>query len=234
MTDLASDGPPRAGTDRAAAFEPKGLVKLYGARCVPLVYDPFLWLGERKVMADLRREVVGRAGGRVLEVGAGTGLNIPHYGEGVQELVLTEPEPAMAQRLQRRAKRALVPARVLTAFAERLPFDNASFDDVVVTLALCTVADPTAALQEARRVLVARGRLLLIEHVRADKGSALERWQRRLDRPWRAFAYGCRCNQDTLRLLDEAGFEMSGTREERWIGMPPIVRPLVYGAALAV
>lgn len=234
MTNLASDGPPRAGSDRVAASEPHRLVKLYGARCVPLVYDPFLWLGERKVMAGLRREVVGRADGRVLEVGAGTGLNIPHYRAGVQELVLTEPEPAMARRLQRRAKRAQVPARVLTAFAERLPFDNASFDNVVVTLVLCTVADPTAALQEARRVLVDGGRLLLIEHVGADKGSALERWQRRLHQPWRAFAYGCRCHQDTLRLLDEAGFEMSETRQERWRGMPPIVRPLMYGAAAAV
>jgi ubiquinone/menaquinone biosynthesis C-methylase UbiE len=233
MTDLASDSPSRAGTDGAAAAELNGLVKLYGARCVPLVYDPFLWLGEHRVMADLRREVVGWAGGRVLEVGAGTGLNIPHYGEGLRELVLTEPEPAMSQRLQRRAKRAQVPARVLTAFAEHLPFDDASFDNVVVTLALCTVADPAAALQEARRVLVDGGRLLFIEHVRADKGSALERWQRRLHRPWRAFAYGCRCNQDTLRLLDEAGFETSGIRQERWRGMPPIVRPLVYGAALA-
>jgi SAM-dependent methyltransferase len=154
MTDLASDSPPRAGGDRVAASELNGLVKLYGARCVPLVYDPFLWLGERKVMAGLRREVVGRADGRVLEVGAGTGLNIPHYRAGVGELVLTEPEPAMAQRLQRRAKRAQVPARVLTAFAERLPFENASLDNVVVTLVLCTVAEPTAALQEARRVLV--------------------------------------------------------------------------------
>ncbi|MGB9185073.1 MAG: class I SAM-dependent methyltransferase [Solirubrobacteraceae bacterium] len=109
-------------------------------------------------MTGLRREVVGCAAGRVLEVGAGTGLNIPHYGNGVHELVLTEPEPTMARRLQRRARHAHLSAVVLTVFAERLPFDNASFDHVVVTLVLCTVASPAAALQEARRVLVDGGR----------------------------------------------------------------------------
>ncbi|MGH2866373.1 MAG: class I SAM-dependent methyltransferase [Solirubrobacteraceae bacterium] len=211
-----------------------GPVRLWEARCVPLAYDPFLWLGERKVMAALRREVVGGAGGRVLELGAGTGLNIPHYGDGVRELVLTEPEPAMAQRLQRRAERAPAPARVVPASAERLPFNNTSFDNVVVTLTLCTVADPAAALQEARRVLVDGGRLLLIEHVRADEGSALERWQHCLDQPWRVFASGCRCHQDTLRLLHEAGFATPAIRQERWRGMPPIVRPLAYGEAVAV
>jgi SAM-dependent methyltransferase len=108
-------------------------------------------------MTGLRREVIGRAAGRVIEVGAGTGLNIPHYGNGVQELVLTEPEPTVARRLERRARRARLSASVLTVFAERLPFDNASFDNVVVTLVLCTVANPAAALQEARRVLVDGG-----------------------------------------------------------------------------
>ncbi len=134
-------------------------------------------------MTGLRREVVGRAAGRVLEVGAGTGLNIPHYGNGVPELVLTEPEPTMARRLEGRAGHAHLSATVLAVFAERLPFDNASFDNVVVTLVPCTVANPSAALQEARRVLVAGGRLLFIEHVRATAGSALERWQHRLHHP---------------------------------------------------
>ncbi|MGH2908253.1 MAG: class I SAM-dependent methyltransferase [Solirubrobacteraceae bacterium] len=111
---------------------------------------------------------------------------------------------------------------MLTASAEALPFENTSFDNVVVTLMLRTAADPAVALREARRVLVSGGRLLFIEHVRADEDCALERWQHRLHQPWRAFAYGCRCNQDTMRLLDEAGFAMlrrrasDGSEEAVW------------------
>jgi ubiquinone/menaquinone biosynthesis C-methylase UbiE len=219
--------------DAVTRAEMKGLTKLWGARCTPTLYDPFLWLSERRGMAALRREAAGQASGRVLELGAGTGLNLPHYRDTVSELVLTEPEPGMAKRLVRRAKHAPVSARVLTASAEELPFADASFDAVVATLVFCTIADPVAALRETRRVLADGGRLLFVEHVRAPSGSRLERWQDRLHDPWRAFAYGCRCNQDTLALLDQSGFTVAEQREEQWRGMPAIVRPLICGHALA-
>jgi len=186
-------------------------------------------------MSALRRDIAGQARGRVLELGAGTGLNLRHYGPDVRELVLTEPEPGMVERLERRSKR-IGPrsSRILRAPAEQLPFDAGSFDAVVATLVFCTVFDPAASLREARRVLADGGRLLFVEHVRASEGSGLERWQQRLQRPWHAFAYGCRCNQDTVRLIERAGFAISELREEHWHGMPALVRPLVCGQAHAV
>jgi len=185
-------------------------------------------------MASLRRGLVCQARGRVLELGAGTGLNLPHYATGVEELVLTEPEPRMAKRLERRVKSGALRSRVVTAPAEELPFDDGSFDTVVATLVFCTVADPLSALREARRVLIDGGRLLFVEHVRAADGSPLERWQDRWYRPWRAFAYGCRCNQNTLELLEQTPLRITELRRERWYSMPPIVRPLICGQAVAI
>lgn len=204
--------------------------RVWGARCMPLVYDPFLSLGELRGMRRLRAEVVGRARGRVLELGAGTGLNVRHFASA-QEIVLTEPDPAMVRRLQRRLRNSSIPGKVVAASAEQLPFGDDSFDTVVATLAFCTIPDPLRALEETRRVLAPDGRLLFIEHVRAEAGSTLQAWQNRLYRPWRAFAYGCRCNQDTLGLLATAGLRITSSGTARWRGMPPLVRPIVYGEA---
>lgn len=206
------------------------VTRVWGAYCVPSLYDPFLLLGELRGLRRLRRQVVGQARGRVLELGAGTGLNIRHY-SGVDQLVLTEPEPGMANRLEQRVKASPVMGEVVTAPAEQLPFDDGSFDAVVATMVFCTVSDPQTALRETRRVLAPGGRLLFIEHVRADNGSRLERWQDRSCRPWRAFAYGCRCNQDTLTLIGAAGLRPTEVDTARWRGMPPVVRPIVYGRA---
>lgn len=204
--------------------------RVWGARCVPLVYDPFLLLGELRGMRRLRGEVVGQARGRVLELGAGTGLNMKHY-KSVEQVVLTEPDPGMVKRLERRLRDSSTLGTVVTAPAEQLPFEDGSFDTVVATMVFCTVSHPQAALREIRRVLTPGGRLLFIEHVRADPGSRLETWQNRLYRPWRAFAYGCRCNQHTLELLGAAGLRTTETATARWRGMPPLVRPIVYGEA---
>jgi SAM-dependent methyltransferase len=206
------------------------VTRVWGRRCVPLLYDPFLLLGELSGLRRLRGEVVGQAHGRVLELGAGTGLNMKYY-SGVERLVLTEPEPAMAKRLEQRLKHSAVSGEVVSAPAEQLPFDDGSFDTVVATMVFCTVSDPHAALHETRRVLAPGARLLFIEHVRGDAGSQVERWQDRLYRPWRAFAYGCRCNQSTLELIGEAGLRTTEVGTARWRGMPPVVHPIVYGKA---
>jgi ubiquinone/menaquinone biosynthesis C-methylase UbiE len=188
------------------------------------VYDPFMAAVERSGMADLRRDVLSAARGRVLEIGAGTGLNLEHYPAGVEELVLTEPEEPMAARLEKRA----AGARVVRASADALPFPDESFDTVVSTLVLCTVDDVEATLAEVRRVLAPEGQLLVIEHVRADEGTRLARWHDRVERPWHALACGCHTNRRTVELLERAGFDVHAlARIEPGKLMPA---PVVYGA----
>jgi ubiquinone/menaquinone biosynthesis C-methylase UbiE len=198
-------------------------------RAVAHIYDPFLALGERRGMRELRRNLLAEARGCVLEIGAGTGLNVPLYSPDVERLVLTEPEPGMARRLERRVGRARPDAEVVVAGAEALPFPDMSFDAVVSTLVLCTVSDPQAAVEEIQRVLRPGGQLLFIEHLRAED-EGLARWQERLAGAWQAFAAGCRCDRRTLDLLDGA-FSLGETTHSEWRGMPAIVRPLASGAA---
>ena len=196
------------------------------------VYDPVLWLGERRGLRARRRELLAGARGLTLEIGGGTGLNLPLYPHGLERLVLAEPDAAMRARLSRRAASAGQPASVIDAGAEALPFESGSVDTVVSTLVLCTVGSPEAALREIARVLAPGGQLLFLEHVRAGS-PRLSRRQDRLARPWRAFAAGCNCNRPTPELMTAAGFELE-VREASWSGMPSIVRPLVYGRATRV
>ena len=198
-------------------------------RILALVYDPFLWLGEIAGMRRRRSALLGGTRGRVVEIGAGTGLNIAHYPDGIGELVLIEPEPAMRRRLARRLQRHARVARIVDAPAERLPLADASVDTVVSTLVLCTVNDPERALREIARVLRPDGQLLFIEHVRASS-RFLAACQDDLLQPWRRFAGGCRCNRPTVELMRACGFAVAAD-DVVWRGMPPIVRPLMVGRA---
>ena len=177
-------------------------------------------------------DLLGHATGRVVEIGAGTGLNLPLYPRTVDELVMTEPVAPMASRLARRAERAEVSCSVVHAPAEDLPFEDDSFDTAVSTLVLCTVEDPRRAIAEIARVLRPGGRLLFLEHVRADS-ERLARWQDRLHRPWRAFAAGCNANRPTLDLLDASPLRIDALERGRWSWMPVLVHPLVIGRAEA-
>jgi SAM-dependent methyltransferase len=200
------------------------------ARTFALLYDPFTWLGERTGLRAHRKALLSRARGRTLEIGTGTGLNLPHYPDDLGELVLAEPDIAMRARLEKRLKRSGRPAQLIDAPAERLPFPDRSVDTVVSTLVLCTVDAPDAALREITRVLRPDGQLLFLEHVRSQSPT-LARWQDRLARPWRHFARGCRCNRATAELIVTCGLELDQTRGTSWRGMPPIVRPLIAGRA---
>ena len=217
MTDIAS-------TELQASPPSAAWLRIFA-----LVYDPFLWLGEIAGMRRRRSTLLGGARGRVVEIGAGTGLNIAHYPDGIAELVLTEPEPAMRRRLARRLQRHARVARIVDAPAERLPLADASVDTVVSTLVLCTVNDPERALREIARVLRPDGQLLFIEHVRASS-RFLAACQDNLLQPWRRFAGGCRCNRPTVELMRACGFAVAAD-DVVWRGMPPIVRPLMVGRA---
>jgi SAM-dependent methyltransferase len=221
MTEIAN-----VGSSTTVRARPSSAAWL---RIMSLVYDPFVWLGELAGMRRRRRRLVGDAYGRVVEIGAGTGLNLAHYPDDIAELMLFEPEPGMRQRLARRQGRLGAVARIIDAPAEDLPLADASVDTVVSTLVLCTVDDPEGALREIARVLRPDGQLLFIEHVRASS-RLLARCQDRLLRPWRSFAGGCVCNRPTVELMRACGFTVI-VEDAVWRGMPAIVHPLALGRA---
>jgi SAM-dependent methyltransferase len=200
------------------------------ARAFAILYDPFVWAGERAGLRAHRKTLLSDARGRTIEIGAGTGLNLPHYPQEITELILAEPDAAMRSRLQRRLARGGRVASLTDAPAERLPFPSGSVDTVVCTLVLCTVDAPDLALREIARVLRPGGEMLFLEHVRSES-AALARWQDRLAAPWRGFARGCRCNRATGELMAACGLELEQTRHASWRAMPPIMRPLIIGRA---
>jgi ubiquinone/menaquinone biosynthesis C-methylase UbiE len=194
------------------------------------MYDRGMDAVEKAGLAEHRRRLLATASGRVLEIGGGTGTNLPYYREAVAELVVTEPEEPMARRLEHRLREHRVATRVVRAPAEQLPLETGSFDCAVSTLVLCTVSDPARALGEVRRVLKPGGRLLFIEHVRSDD-PGVARWQDRLRRPWACVGHGCQANRRTVEAIRAAGFSVVEMRHDRLRKLPSIVAPLVVGAA---
>ncbi len=204
-----------------------------GHRIFAALYDRMLSGTERAGLREMRAALLAGARGRTLELGAGTGLNLAHYTGAVTELVLTEPDPHMARRLRRRLdEEPPAPDRVevVETPAEQLPFEDQSFDTVVSTLVLCSVESPDGTTTEIARVLKPDGRLLYLEHVRSGD-PALARWQDRLERPWGWLGAGCHPNRDTVAQLEAAGLEPESLVQDRLPKAPPIVRPMVRGAA---
>jgi ubiquinone/menaquinone biosynthesis C-methylase UbiE len=194
------------------------------------LYDRCFKAAEEAGLRDMRREVLTGARGRVLELGAGTGLNLELYPEQVRDLTLVEPDPHMVRQLRKRVTDLGSAAQVVEAPGEKLPFEDGSFDTVVVTLVLCTVPDQKGTLQEIKRVLKPDGRFLFLEHVRSPE-PGLAKWQDRLEKPWRFLGDGCHCNRDTEAALADAGFELSDVEHPELPKAPPIVRPMARGSA---
>jgi ubiquinone/menaquinone biosynthesis C-methylase UbiE len=196
-------------------------------------YDCLTQGMERGGLAEMRHSLLAEASGRVLEIGAGTGGNLPHYTHAVSELTLAEPDPHMASRLRDQLRSRPVAAervKVVEAPAEDLPFDDDSFDTVVSTLVLCTVADPGRALAEIRRVLVEGGALMFIEHVRSQKRRHAA-WQERLERPWGFLAGGCHPNRVTDQALADGGFWIERLDRGKLPKAPRLIRPMIQGVA---
>lgn len=186
--------------------------------------------GER----ERRRALVGTATGRTLEIGAGNGYNLAHYTELVTELVVSEPSPHMIRALARRLDEAAPSVgswRIVPTGVEGLPFDDASFDTVVATFVLCSVADPAAALREVARVLRPGGRYLFIEHVRSYDSAVLARFQDLVEIPHRYLAAGCYPNRRTEALLAASPLHVDELVREPMPRALPTVRPTIRGAA---
>ncbi len=196
------------------------------------LYDTIVAAAEQAGLRDLRAGVVGQAQGRVLELGAGTGLNVAHYRAGLERLVFTEPDPGMAKHLRARvADEGRTDAEVVDAGADALPFADDSFDTVVSTLVLCTVPSVDGALGEIRRVLAPGGRLLFLEHIR-NPDPKRARSQDRFNPIQQRIAGGCNCNRPTPDLLEAANFRVEALRHEAFRRTYPVVNPLALGAAV--
>jgi SAM-dependent methyltransferase len=157
-------------------------------------------------MLDLRREALAGVSGEILEIGFGTGLNLPHYPSSVRRIRAIDPNPGMSKLAQRRAAASDVAVEMSVVGGESLPFSDATFDCVVSTWTLCSIADAPRALGEVHRVLKPGGRFIFLEHGRSAD-PAVQRWQRRLNPIQRVLADGCRLDLDVPALVRGQPFE---------------------------
>ena len=167
-----------------------------------------------------RQRAIAAARGRVLEIGAGSGLNFALYGPLVERVCALDPSPQLLRLARTRLKRAGPPLALVRGSAERLPFADASFDTVVTTWTLCSVPDPAQALAETRRVLKSGGCLVFVEHGLAPE-PGVARWQRRLTPCWRPLAGGCRLDRRIDELVRAAGFRIGEIATEYAPGPKP-------------
>jgi ubiquinone/menaquinone biosynthesis C-methylase UbiE len=197
------------------------------------LYARFGRLAEAKGAAEHRDELLSGLSGRVIEVGAGNGLNFGHYPTSVSEVVAVEPESYMRERAAAAARAATVSVTVVDGTADRLPVDDASVDAGVASLVLCSVDDPSAALAELHRVIRPGGELRFYEHVASDR-PRLARMQRALDRTvWPRLAGGCHASRDTLAAIKAAGFIVERSRDFEFRPAPAIpTAPHILGIAV--
>ena len=171
----------------------------------------------QKQLVPFRRRVIGAAEGRVLEIGIGSGLNLPLYGSTARSVIGLEPSPELLRMARGRGASTSVPVELLEASAEAIPLDDGSVDTVVTTWTLCTIPDAPRALAEMRRVLKPGGALLFVEHGRAPE-PGVARWQDRLDPLWSRIAGGCHLNRKIDDLISGGGFRIDSLEYARLPG----------------
>ena len=203
------------------------------SRLSAAMYDWAMDRADTRRLGKWRRELLTEVTGDVVEIGAGTGVNLLHYAEGVQRLVLFEPNRSMRRRAEGRLERSGRPdTEVLEGSAEALAVEDASVDVVVSTLVLCSVSDQAVALAEVWRVLRPGGQLIFLEHVAAPEGSTALRWQQRIDHVWPRVALNCHTTRRTDTAIKDAGFEFERLVSESLDTSPPWIRPAVRGVAI--
>jgi ubiquinone/menaquinone biosynthesis C-methylase UbiE len=179
-------------------------VGIYARRILPRLIDFGM---RRKPLARLREKLVAAASGQVLEIGVGSGLNLPFYRRDLEGLWGVDPSPELLAMARAQAAWVHFPVSLGEARAEDLPLDDASVDNVVMTWTLCSIAEPACALAEIRRVLRPGGALIFIEHGQAPEAD-VRGWQDRLTPLWRRLAGGCHLNRPIDRLIEGAGLQL--------------------------
>jgi ubiquinone/menaquinone biosynthesis C-methylase UbiE len=182
-----------------------------------------------KRLRPYRERVIGAAEGRVLEIGAGSGLNLQLYRLSAREVLALEPDQSLLRMAERNAENALRPVTFLEASAEQIPLEDRSVDTVVTTWTLCTIPDADRALREARRVLKTAGRLLFVEHGLAPERD-VQKWQNRLTPVWTKISGGCHLNRPIVQIVETAGFAIE-TLETGYLPGPKFLAFLSEGSA---
>jgi ubiquinone/menaquinone biosynthesis C-methylase UbiE len=180
-------------------------MSFYNDRILPHVID---FAMRNRELGPYRERVLSQAQGRVLEIGIGSGLNLPLYGPRVNAILGLDPAARLIAMAQEAANRSKIPVTLITGSAQAIPIDRGSIDTVVTTWTLCSIPDAGAALQEMRRVLKPSGRLLFVEHGSAPDES-VRKWQNRLTPVWKRIGGGCHLNRPIRALIEDAGFRMN-------------------------
>jgi ubiquinone/menaquinone biosynthesis C-methylase UbiE len=177
---------------------------LYQDHVLPLLIH--LSMRQRN-LAAYRARVVPAAQGRVLEIGIGSGLNLPYYGTAVEQVIGLDPSPKLLAMAREAARRTSIPLELIENSAEAMPLYNRSVDTVVTTWTMCSIPDVQRALGEMRRILKPGGRLLFVEHGRSSD-VRVRRWQDRLTPVWRRIGGGCHLNRAVSELIENGGFRI--------------------------
>jgi len=204
-----------------------GAMGLYERHLCPCLTE---WSLSGHWVREGRSALLADIGGRVLEIGFGTGLNLEYYPSAVTELDVLDPAEGMHARAKGRIAEAHVPVRVHAMGAERLPFDDETFDAVVSTFTLCTVSAPERAVREVRRVLKPGGFVHVFEHV-ASSSRRVRRWQDRLNPVQNVLGCGCNLNRDTAATLAGSGFDVRELERLEEPSVPRIFREHIRGRA---
>jgi SAM-dependent methyltransferase len=202
-------------------------VGFYSRVIFPRLCDLLL---DRPAVARQRRELLSGAEGDILEIGFGTGLNLPHYSPKVRKITAVDPNAGMHSLARRRLRRSGIAVEQKVLSGEQLPFDEGAFDCVVSTFTLCSIDDVAQALREAYRVLKPGGQLLFLEHGLSPE-PGVQWWQRRLNRLEMLLADGCRLDRDMKCLIDALPFSTVQAEGFYLQGVPPTHGYLYRGAA---
>jgi ubiquinone/menaquinone biosynthesis C-methylase UbiE len=181
-------------------------------------------------LVPYRERVISAAEGRVLEIGIGSGLNLPFYGSQVQEILGLEPSHTLVAMTRRAARQSSSAVTLIEGSAETIPLDDRSVDTVVTTWTLCTIPEALQALGEMRRVLKSGGQLLFVEHGLAPEES-VQKWQHRLTPIWKRIGGGCHLNRRIRSLIETAGFRITGLENSYLPKAPRMLGYLYEGRA---